>query len=1033
MQADMMDIIVNGEFLDVKDNGTTLQFTKPRFAGGDSFADTFSTDIELPRSNKNIAILGCNGLLDSPSPKFIDFVKCTLVTSTKNYTCNMMVTEVTDESICVSLFLSSLVGDMLDKKVVDALIQYEDEQYGYFDNTLAMNVLWAKATASATDVDYGFKHYDADWYDALGTYRPHPCCKVRKILDYLELAYGIDIDTSASAKVDTLYITPAKRVLSPKNHTQCLFVYVDENENTKIYGGSHVTNDMSCSIDDCTLNGVLWNFTGDGKTSIKFNRACTISMQIKVMNGTASQGTIQVKKNNVFQYSYTFPAATGSYDYFERTIGNIYIAEGDEITFVPLSGTPVCRSWINMSISGYEVNNDDYSKTFNYIPAQFKTPDSSDPSYITNHDYSEYSVRDNLGDFTIRQLLSAISAATNLYWKNENDFRIVLVPATRTESIQLTKLNSIKFSNSDFARNNIIGFADDNAAGEAVITLDNVDMEESTKFFESYFACGQKKGDSQILHLPDGYSKDVIAQIGTSQKTLLNYLKNTTMGINISSITQIEAETLCSVIDCDYVTIDGKSYLVIDGELDTETGITKFNAIKAKKDNFLRPVIGILDANLNKYSLSEWNALRVKPSAFGTYMYIDEIKDYVVIGAVASGRTYGRNPAGIVVKGVTTALTSEDALKDFSGVENTGSLILGMGSNADAAKFCRDEKKLITSFTGYMPSCGELLRIFSELNDINLCRQAINQLPISDKETYLTSTICDVDNCWVVDAVGMEASTKSTEDSNYNTLEISRLSNFLCFTANENGCKVGMNHYGTNASGTTPTIYKSADGIHFELWNYSDITLSNAGDKVYMYGENWQISSSDEDCSEFEITGSVAVSGDVTTLLDISGHILSLAERDYCFFKLFNDCAGITIAPELPSITLEKSCYEAMFKGCTALQKAPILPASQIESGSYNQMFYGCISLNEIIIGASSWNTENTTNWVYRVAARGTFSKLSATSIPKGSSGIPTGIKHQCVGLRAGTKATIVGKCANSVFRLSAKTNTIDGWEVINI
>ena len=57
----------------------------------------------------------------------------------------------------------------------------------------------------------------------------------------------------------------------------------------------------------------------------------------------------------------------------------------------------------------------------------------------------------------------------------------------------------------------------------------------------------------------------------------------------------------------------------------------------------------------------------------------------------------------------------------------------------------------------------------------------------------------------------------------------------------------------------------------------------------------------------------------------------------------------------------------------------------------YQKMFYNCNALEYISVGATSWNIAMANNWVSDVASTGTFEKPSGTTIPTGTSGIPSG------------------------------------------
>lgn len=265
--------------------------------------------------------------------------------------------------------------------------------------------------------------------------------------------------------------------------------------------------------------------------------------------------------------------------------------------------------------------------------------------------------------------------------------------------------------------------------------------------------------------------------------------------------------------------------------------------------------------------------------------------------------------------------------------------------------------------------------------------------------------------------------------------------NELCFTANAANCTVGMTHNGTNQTTTQPVMYYSTDQTNWTLWDYSNITLANVGDKVYFYGNNPNgFSTSSSNYSQFTTSGSVACSGNIMTLITRDGSETTIPSS-YCFNSLFNgtsitttpelpattlsaacyrgmfqgctnlttapvlqtttlatgcyqnmlrDCTSLTTAPVLPATTLSGSCYQSMFQGCTNLTIAPELPATKLSSSCYNSIFNGCSQLNYIKVGATSWNSSYSQNWVNGVAATGTFIKPAELTIGTGTGQIPS-------------------------------------------
>ena len=113
-----------------------------------------------------------------------------------------------------------------------------------------------------------------------------------------------------------------------------------------------------------------------------------------------------------------------------------------------------------------------------------------------------------------------------------------------------------------------------------------------------------------------------------------------------------------------------------------------------------------------------------------------------------------------------------------------------------------------------------------------------------------------------------------------------------------------------------------------------------------------------------------------------------------CYNSMFKGCTSLTTAPELPATTLNTYCYSKMFLGCSSLTTAPELPALTLKESCYEQMFEGCSSLNAVTCLATDTNANSTYNWLKDVAASGTFTTPSSTSwdsTQNGIHGIPSG------------------------------------------
>ena len=170
-------------------------------------------------------------------------------------------------------------------------------------------------------------------------------------------------------------------------------------------------------------------------------------------------------------------------------------------------------------------------------------------------------------------------------------------------------------------------------------------------------------------------------------------------------------------------------------------------------------------------------------------------------------------------------------------------------------------------------------------------------------------------------------------------------------------------------NGSAPTVdlkYSLDDGETWTQWGFSEISLSD-GQTVCFKGLNTTFATSSNAYNKFVMTGSIAASGNLMSIIDDGACTTTTIPANYCFYKLFRECTSLTTAPELPATTLTEFCYYNMFARCTNLK------------------YIKCLATN---ISAA----DCTTNWVYRVASGGTFVKDSSMNDwATGSNGIPSG------------------------------------------
>ena len=194
----------------------------------------------------------------------------------------------------------------------------------------------------------------------------------------------------------------------------------------------------------------------------------------------------------------------------------------------------------------------------------------------------------------------------------------------------------------------------------------------------------------------------------------------------------------------------------------------------------------------------------------------------------------------------------------------------------------------------------------------------------------------------------------------------------LTFTAIENST-ISL----SNVGGNEPNILYSRDLIEWTQWDYTSIELAKDS-KIYLKGNNsTSFSKSTSQYSTFKMTGKIAASGNIMSLLD-NGACTGIEVGECCFANLFKDCKVLTTPPTLPATRLGVGCYRFLFSGCTALTTAPSLSATALKKECYLNLFSGCTSLTS----APSLPATTMAEHCYRNLFNGCSNLTSAPKLP---------------------------------------------------
>lgn len=216
---------------------------------------------------------------------------------------------------------------------------------------------------------------------------------------------------------------------------------------------------------------------------------------------------------------------------------------------------------------------------------------------------------------------------------------------------------------------------------------------------------------------------------------------------------------------------------------------------------------------------------------------------------------------------------------------------------------------------------------------------------------------------------------------------------WLCFTAEQTNSTVRLDKSG---SPNTVSLETSTDGSNWTDYSWSGsigdtLTLANVGDKVYMRAknENLTFSSSGSGYYNFKMTGTIAASGNIQTLLRADGSRTDVPANAY--LRLFYQCSSLVTAPQLKATKLNQSSYDAMFCWCTSLKTVPKILATTLGQRSFVYAFQHCRALSSLEVAFTTWTSGATDYWVEDVAASGTFTCPAELSDIRGVNNIPTG------------------------------------------
>lgn len=222
-----MEIRINGKLLDIIPQEMSISWKSFVFA--DAIGDQYTTDIELPRTENNSAILQPFGVLDGFN-HFQQRIRCAVSIDLVGCDGYLQISSLKRDTITAALFLSPLPYDLIDRKIRDII-----------HNTNYIREWDASAPTSYLS-GHGAGLQRSYFTNAGGAFILPWSLRLSEFLSALSSATGVAMNFPFTEVFRVVAATPK---VSPYNPWQTIVSYIDPNTfDVQIQAGQHVCTDV---------------------------------------------------------------------------------------------------------------------------------------------------------------------------------------------------------------------------------------------------------------------------------------------------------------------------------------------------------------------------------------------------------------------------------------------------------------------------------------------------------------------------------------------------------------------------------------------------------------------------------------------------------------------------------------------------------------------------------------------------------------------------------------------------------------------
>ena len=588
----MIKIALMGGMLDVPAQEISSSFASMRFA--ESIPDQWTTDIELPRTARNVSLLGAYGELDR-GQLFGEKIPCFIATERHNDVGCLTVDRLTEDTITVTVYFGTMPTEILDTKIRDIIADDATTTVDMVQFSLDTTVrnVGKYLFYSSLQAVYNNAGMVVPPYDPLGL-PLMPSINVNHLLSKIGNAIGYTMPYFT----EQWWIT-AKELVGSRNVPA-----------VNTYGvnldGIHEDAIFSCSQDGVSIG------TASDKITVKVDQNCTLKIRIggKVFAPNPPMGAIRVTSDNA-------PYADGMItndttvhiiiDYsFSATAGTVYSWDVESTALYGYLSVRAC------TVGQTPQESDEHATIDPKLMGRY-TEGSVDEEGYKAHNYAYPYICDCyigtiacLGDVTVKELLTALCWQTGQrIVVDGNTLSFTLPNATKTlrnatliafEPVfdKLGRQNKIKHTDGDvwsFGINNSL-LADEVTVQDVKIWSKRAvrGIEPLNSLYAPIFNFNYDD-DTQKWEIEMGEDIDgvIIGVLNTSTWFLRPIGKPSWMGIDeLGKVALTTWQTYEDVSEYDYVFIDGHKYMIVDGTTDEESGLCEFRALEVMNVSAVR-------------------------------------------------------------------------------------------------------------------------------------------------------------------------------------------------------------------------------------------------------------------------------------------------------------------------------------------------------------------------------------------------------------------------------------------------------------